>query len=136
MTDFVKRQISNEVKEQVEIEVKYKGYIDRQQIQIEKFKKMEDYKILMELITPKFPNSEKKLVRNSPKSGPISFCSQASCISGFPADIAILMIYLAGKLVKNGVFKHNKFLKTYIGISSYFQSYFCKFMVDMCYIIQ
>ena len=32
------RQISSEVKEQAEIEVKYKGYIDRQQIQIEKFK--------------------------------------------------------------------------------------------------
>jgi len=54
------RQISNEVKEQVEIEVKYKGYIDRQQIQIEKFKKMEDYKIPQGIDYSKIPELRKE----------------------------------------------------------------------------
>jgi len=94
------RQISNEVKEQVEIEVKYKGYIDRQQIQIEKFKKMEDYKIPQGIDYSKIPELRKESRQKLSQIRPISL-GQASRISGVsPADISILMIYLAGKMKK------------------------------------
>ena len=93
-------QISNEVKEQVEIEVKYKGYIDRQQIQIEKFKKMEDYKIPRGIDYSKIPELRKEARQKLSQIRPISL-GQASRISGVsPADISILMIYLAGKMKK------------------------------------
>ncbi|MBI2471296.1 MAG: tRNA uridine-5-carboxymethylaminomethyl(34) synthesis enzyme MnmG [Planctomycetes bacterium] len=94
------RQISNEVKEQVEIEVKYKGYIDRQQIQIEKFKKMEDYKIPQAIDYSKIPELRKESRQKLSQIRPASL-GQASRISGVsPADISILMIYLAGKMKK------------------------------------
>jgi len=94
------RQISSEVKEQVEIEVKYKGYIDRQQIQIEKFKKMEDYKIPQGIDYSKIPELRKEARQKLSQICPISL-GQASRISGVsPADISILMIYLAGKMKK------------------------------------
>src|SRR3972149_6188290 len=91
------RQVSKEVREQVEIEVKYKGYIDRQQIQIEKFKKMEDYKIPQGIDYSKIPELRKEARQKLSQIRPISL-GQASRISGVsPADISILMIYLAGK---------------------------------------
>lgn len=94
------RQISSEVKEQAEIEVKYKGYIDRQQIQIEKFKKMEDYKISQGIDYSKIPELRKEARQKLSQICPISL-GQASRISGVsPADISILMIYLAGKMKK------------------------------------
>ncbi|MBI5677146.1 MAG: tRNA uridine-5-carboxymethylaminomethyl(34) synthesis enzyme MnmG [Planctomycetes bacterium] len=94
------RQISNEIKEQVEIEVKYKGYIYRQQIQIEKFKKMEDYKIPQGIDYSKIPELRKESRQKLSQIRPISL-GQASRISGVsPADISILMIYVAGKMKK------------------------------------
>ena len=98
------RQISNEVKEQVEIEVKYKGYIYRQQVQIEKFKKMEDCKIPQGIDYSKIPELRKESRQKLSQIRPISL-GQASRISGVsPADISILMIYLAGKIGKKGSF--------------------------------
>ena len=98
------RQISSEVKEQVEIEVKYKGYISRQQVQIEKFKKMEDCKIPQGIDYSKIPELRKESRQKLSQIRPISL-GQASRISGVsPADISILMIYLAGKIGKKGSF--------------------------------
>jgi len=94
------RQISNEIKEQVEIEVKYKGYIYRQQIQIEKFKKMEDYKIPQGIDYSKISELRKESRQKLSQIRPVSL-GQASRISGVsPADISILMIYVAGKIKK------------------------------------
>ncbi len=91
------RHISKEIREQVEIEVKYKGYIYRQQIQIEKFKKMEDYKIHQGIDYSKIPELRKESRQKLSQVRPISL-GQASRISGVsPADISILMIYVAGK---------------------------------------
>lgn len=91
------RHISKEIREQVEIEVKYKGYIYRQQIQIEKFKKMEDYKIPQGIDYSRIPELRKESRQKLSHIRPISL-GQASRISGVsPADISILMIYLAGK---------------------------------------
>jgi len=94
------RHISNEIKEQVEIEVKYKGYIYRQQIQIEKFKKMEDYKIPQGIDYSKISELRKESRQKLSHIRPVSL-GQASRISGVsPADISILMIYVTGKMKK------------------------------------
>jgi tRNA uridine 5-carboxymethylaminomethyl modification enzyme len=92
------KQISKEVKEQIEIEVKYKGYISRQQLQIEKFKKMENYMIPSWIdyntISELRGEARQKLAQIRPVS-----LGQAFRISGVsPADISLLMIYLAGKI--------------------------------------
>ena len=98
------RHISKEIREQVEIEVKYKGYIYRQQVQIEKFKKMEDCKIPQGIDYSKIPELRKESRQKLSQIRPISL-GQASRISGVsPADISILMIYLAGKIGKKGSF--------------------------------
>ncbi len=98
--ELAQKQISKEIQEQVEIEVKYKGYIERQQIQIEKFKKMEDYKIPSWLDYNNISELRKEARQKLSQIRPISL-GQASRISGVsPADISILMICLAGKVKK------------------------------------
>lgn len=99
-TSLNETQISKEVKEQIEIEVKYKGYIERQQIQIEKFKRMEDYKIPSCLDYYNISELRKEARQKLSQIRPISL-GQALRISGVsPADISILMIYLTGKIKK------------------------------------
>lgn len=99
-TEICERQISNEVKEQVEIEVKYKGYIERQQVQIEKFKRMEDCKIPSGIDYSNIVELRKEARQKLSQIHPVSL-GQASRISGVsPADISILMVYLAGKIKK------------------------------------
>ncbi len=98
--ELAQKQISKEIQEQVEIEVKYKGYIERQQIQIEKFKKMEDYKIPSWLDYNNISELRKEARQKLSQIRPISL-GQASRISGVsPADISILMICLAVKVKK------------------------------------
>ncbi|MGM0437691.1 MAG: tRNA uridine-5-carboxymethylaminomethyl(34) synthesis enzyme MnmG [Bacillota bacterium] len=86
-----------EVKEQIEIQVKYKGYIERQESQIEQFKKMENKKIPEDIKYKELDNlrieAREKLDRIKPDS-----LGQASRISGVsPSDISVLMIYLEKK---------------------------------------
>ena len=87
-------ELPDEVKKEVEIQIKYEGYIKLQEEQVEKFKKIE-YKLL-----PKEINYEEikglrlearqKLNKIKPNS-----VGQASRISGVsPADISVLLIYL------------------------------------------
>ncbi len=91
------RPISKEVREQVEIEVKYKGYIERQYTQIEKFKKMEDLRIPAWIDYSTIAEIRKEARQKLTQIRPISL-GQASRISGVsPADVSILMIYLTGK---------------------------------------
>ena len=85
------------IQEQIEIEIKYKGYIDRQQKQIEKYKKME------ELLLPSWFNYDDisglrtEARQKLDKIRPISL-GQALRVSGVsPADISILMVYLMSK---------------------------------------
>ncbi len=102
-TGLSQRHLSKEVKEQAEIEVKYRGYIERQQIQIEKFKKMEDYKIPPWVDYQNISELRKEARQKLFQVRPVSL-AQASRISGVsPADISILMIYLAGKTKKIGL---------------------------------
>ncbi len=81
------------VTEQAEIKIKYDGYIKRQQMQVEGFKKMEDLKIPDSFDYDKVyglrVEARQKLSKIKPKS-----LGQASRISGVsPADISVLIIY-------------------------------------------
>ncbi|MFW5788246.1 MAG: FAD-dependent oxidoreductase, partial [Halanaerobiales bacterium] len=83
-----------EVKEQVSIQVKYKGYIDRQMSQIKEFKKMEDKIIPQEIDYDQINNLRKEAREKLAQIKPHSL-GQASRISGVsPADISVLMVYL------------------------------------------
>ena len=87
-------EVSREVKDQVSIQTKYKGYIDRQMSQVEQFKKMEDNLIPEDIDYSSLENmrleAREKLKKIKPRS-----LGQASRISGVsPADISVLMIYL------------------------------------------
>ncbi|MBH0162282.1 MULTISPECIES: tRNA uridine-5-carboxymethylaminomethyl(34) synthesis enzyme MnmG [Fictibacillus] len=89
------------VMEQVEIQVKYAGYIDKQLAQVEKMRKMENKKLPVDLdymaINGLATEAKQKLHEVRPLS-----VGQASRVSGVnPADISILLIYLEqGKLAK------------------------------------
>ena len=87
-------EIPEDVAEEVEIEVKYKGYIKLQQNQVEKFKKLETKKlpedINYESIKGLRLEARQKLNQIRPSS-----VGQASRISGVsPADISVLLIFL------------------------------------------
>ncbi|MDR4509353.1 MAG: tRNA uridine-5-carboxymethylaminomethyl(34) synthesis enzyme MnmG [Candidatus Brocadiaceae bacterium] len=99
-TELRGRNISKEVKEQVEIEVKYKGYIERQYAQIHKFKRMEDCKIPSWIDYENVAELKEEARQKLSLVRPLSL-GQASRISGVsPADISILMVFLAGKIKK------------------------------------
>ncbi|MCF6158614.1 MAG: tRNA uridine-5-carboxymethylaminomethyl(34) synthesis enzyme MnmG [wastewater metagenome] len=103
-----RRQIIKETQEQIEIEVKYKGYIERQEIQIEKFKKMEDFKIPSWLDYNTIAELRKEARQKLSHIRPVSL-GQAFRISGVsPADITILMIYIEGKRSKDNLTSSGK----------------------------
>lgn len=95
-----KRNISVPVQEQVEIEAKYEGYINRQKRQIEKFKKMEKLALPPHFHYESIPGLRKEAQQKLDRFRPVSL-GQASRISGVsPADISILMVYLMSKSKK------------------------------------
>lgn len=86
--------LPEDVIEQVEIEIKYEGYISRQLKQVSQFKKMENKKIPENLdyndVKSLRLEARQKLIDRKPVS-----IGQASRISGVsPADISVLLIYL------------------------------------------
>ncbi len=86
--------LSEAVKEQVEIQVKYDGYIQRQQRQIHQFKKMENFRIPNTFDYAEVPGlkaeAREKLIKIQPAS-----IGQASRLPGVsPADISILTVIL------------------------------------------
>ncbi len=95
--NLMKKNIPLGVQEQVEIEAKYKGYINRQKHQIEKFKKMEDFSLPSHFHYDCIPGLRKEAQQKLDLLRPVSL-GQASRISGVsPADISILMVYLMSK---------------------------------------
>ena len=89
--------IPETVQQQIEIENKYEGYILRQQAQIDKFKKMENYQIPDWLTFDNIPEIRIEARQKLSKVSPASL-GQASRISGVsPSDITVLMLYLEGK---------------------------------------
>lgn len=94
LLDSERPEIPREVRLQVETHIKYEGYIQKQQAQIEQFKKLEnkvlsidlDYSLIKSLSN----EAMEKLNEIKPES-----VGQASRISGIsPADINVLLIYL------------------------------------------
>ena len=90
-------ELSDEVIDQVEISIKYEGYISRQKKQVEQFKKLENKKIPEDIDYDKVKSLRIEAVQKLKEYRPVSI-GQASRISGVsPADISVLLVYLSGK---------------------------------------
>ncbi len=90
-------QLPKDVAEQVEISIKYEGYINRQIAQAAKFKKLENKKIPQDIDYSKIGGLRLEARQKLEKLKPLSI-GQASRISGVsPADIAVLVVYLKQK---------------------------------------
>jgi tRNA uridine 5-carboxymethylaminomethyl modification enzyme len=86
--------LSMEVIEQVEIEVKYEGYIDRQEIEVERFRNLEEKQIPTSLNYEEVPSLRTEARLKLQKIRPTTL-GQAARVSGVsPADIGVLMVWL------------------------------------------
>ena len=86
--------LSAEVVQQVEIAIKYEGYIDRQQIEVERFKTLEGKQIPSSFDYSTVPSLRNEARQKLSKLRPATL-GQASRISGVsPADISILTVWL------------------------------------------
>lgn len=87
-------ELEEEVIEQVNIAIKYDGYIKRQKKQVEQFKKLENKKIPKNIDYDKIKSLRIEAQQKLKEYQPISI-GQASRISGVsPADISVLLVYL------------------------------------------
>ncbi len=87
--------LPEEVLEQVNIQVKYEGYIARQTEQVEKYKKLENKKIPDTVDYDQIGNLRTEARQKLKQVKPLNI-GQASRISGVsPADISVLLIYLS-----------------------------------------
>lgn len=87
-------QISEEVIQQVEIAIKYAGYIERQQVEVNASKRLEDKNIPVGFDYDKVPSLRMEARQKLNKIRPETI-GQATRISGVsPADISILMVFL------------------------------------------
>lgn len=98
--DSASRQVAPEVREQIEIQIKYKGYIAKQLELVEKFNRLEDRELPRDLnygdIKGLSNEAREKLNKLKPES-----VGQASRISGVsPADISVLLVYLEQRMRK------------------------------------
>ncbi|AWE09181.1 tRNA uridine-5-carboxymethylaminomethyl(34) synthesis enzyme MnmG [Lysinibacillus sp. 2017] len=93
--------LSEEVREQVEIQLKYEGYIQKALQQVEKMKKLEDKKIPENIDYDAIGSLASEALQKLKKVRPLSI-AQASRISGVnPADISILLVYIEqGRIAK------------------------------------
>lgn len=92
-------ELSADVREQVEIQTKYEGYIKKSLQQVDKVKRMEEKKIPEDLDYSKIDSLASEAREKLAEVKPLNI-AQASRISGVnPADISILLVYLEqGKL--------------------------------------
>ncbi len=90
------------VAEQVNIHIKYDGYIRRQQKQVEQFQKLENRKIPEDLDYDEIPSLRIEARQKLKIVKPVSV-GQASRISGVsPADISVLLVWLEQKKGRKG----------------------------------
>ncbi|MCR5720412.1 MAG: tRNA uridine-5-carboxymethylaminomethyl(34) synthesis enzyme MnmG [Lachnospiraceae bacterium] len=95
--DPLRPSLPKEVIEQVEIELKYEGYIERQKHQVEAFKKNESKKIPEDIDYDDVPSLRLEARQKLKEFRPVCV-GQASRISGVsPADISVLLVYLSNK---------------------------------------
>lgn len=96
LIDENRPELPDDVKEQVDINIKYEGYIRRQLRQVEQFKKLENKRIPDDI---EYDNINSLRIEAKQKLSEIKPLSvgQASRISGVsPADISVLLVYLTG----------------------------------------
>lgn len=87
-------EVLDEVAEQVNIQLKYEGYIKRQMQQVKQFKKLENKKLYVDFDYSKVKGLRKEAMQKLNLYKPMSV-GQASRISGVsPADISVLVVYL------------------------------------------
>ena len=92
--DKERPELSWDVRQQVDINIKYDGYISRQMKQVEQFKKMEVKKIPEDIDYEKVGSLRIEARQKLETYRPISI-GQASRISGVsPADVSVLLVYL------------------------------------------
>ena len=95
--------LPKEVTEQVNINIKYEGYISRQIKQVSQFKKLEKKKLPKELDYRKVHSLRIEAVQKLNQIKPVSI-GQASRISGVsPADISMILVYLEQQKHKEGL---------------------------------
>lgn len=94
-------ELSDEVTEQVEIQIKYEGYIEKSLQQVERMKKMESKKIPVDIDYDAISSLASEARQKLKDVRPLSM-GQASRISGVnPADISILLVYIEqGKIAR------------------------------------
>lgn len=97
----LEEELPTDVKEQVEIQVKYEGYIEKSLQQVEKLKKMEDKKIPDKIDYNAIHGLATEARQKLDAVRPLSI-AQAARISGVnPADISILLVYIEqGRIAK------------------------------------
>jgi tRNA uridine 5-carboxymethylaminomethyl modification enzyme len=94
--------LPDEVVQQVEIAVKYAGYIDRQELEVKKFKKLEDKSIPDTFDFSSVPSLRLEARQKFAAIRPTTI-GHAARISGVsPADISILMVWLKRSAGANG----------------------------------
>ncbi len=87
-------ELNKEIQKEVEIQVKYEGYIKLEEAQVEKYKKLENKKLGEEINYEDIKGLRLEARQKLNKIKPLSV-GQASRISGVsPADISVLLIYL------------------------------------------
>ena len=92
--DEDRKELRKEVMDQVNINIKYEGYIKRQESQVKQFKKLENKKIPVDIDYNNVNSLRIEAVQKLSKVRPSSI-GQASRISGVsPADITVLLVYL------------------------------------------
>ena len=92
--DIERPELPKEVVEEVEIQVKYEGYLKLQEAQVEKFKKLETRKLPEDIDYNELKGLRIEARQKLNKIKPTSV-GQASRISGVsPADVSVLLIYL------------------------------------------
>ena len=93
--DVNRPDLADDVIEQVNINIKYCGYIDKQIKQIENFKKLEAKLIPKDIVYTDIKGLRKEATQKLELYKPVSI-GQASRISGVsPADISVLLVYLS-----------------------------------------
>ena len=100
--------LPEDVQEQVNIQIKYEGYILRQMRQVEQFQKMEGKKIPSDLDYSEVKSLRNEAVQKLNQYRPLNI-GQASRIAGVsPADISVLLVYLEQKKRRENAYAAGK----------------------------